>query len=107
MKPPERLPLLLVCLLSSSAFAQTTTWDVLATGARPDGATDNTAIFQRLLDEAGKAGGGVVNVPAGSFRIAENLSIPANVIFGRQQEQTSALSARIMWARFDGRAHAI
>jgi hypothetical protein len=71
--------LILACLLTGTAFAQTPSWDVITAGAKPDGATDNTAIFQRLLDEAGKAGGGVVNVPAGSFRIAGNLSIPANV----------------------------
>jgi len=69
----------LACLFISSAFAQTTSWNVVTAGAKPDGNTDSTAIFQRLLDEAGKAGGGVVNVPAGSFRIAGNLSIPANV----------------------------
>lgn len=72
-------PLLFLLLLAGSAFTQTTSWDVLTAGAKPDGNTDNTAIFQRLLDEAGKAGGGVVNVPAGAFRIAGNLSIPANV----------------------------
>jgi hypothetical protein len=73
--------LLLACLLTTSAFSQTTptSRDVITAGAKPDGATDNTAIFQRLLDEAGKAGGGVVTVPAGSFRIAGNLNIPANV----------------------------
>ncbi len=71
--------LFLAYLLTSSAFAQTASWDVLTAGAKPDGSTDNTAVFQRLLDEAGKAGGGVVTVPAGAFRIAGNLSIPANV----------------------------
>ncbi len=71
--------LFLACLFISSAFAQTTSWNVVTAGAKPDGNTDSTAIFQRLLDEAGKAGGGVVNVPAGSFRLAGNLSIPANV----------------------------
>ncbi len=72
---------LVSCLLTFSAFAQSvpTTWDVTTAGAKPDGATDSTAIFQRLLDEAGKSGGGVVTVPAGAFRIAGNLSIPANV----------------------------
>lgn len=69
----------LAFLFISSALAQTTSWNVVTAGAQPDGNTDNTAIFQRLLDEAGKAGGGVVNVPAGSFRLAGNLSIPANV----------------------------
>jgi hypothetical protein len=69
---------LLFCLIALSV-GHAATWDVITAGAKADGATDNTAIFQRLLDEAGKAGGGVVTVPAGSFRIAGNLSIPANV----------------------------
>jgi hypothetical protein len=70
---------ILTCLLTSGVFAQTPSWDVVSAGAKADGATDSTAIFQRLLDDAGKAGGGVVTVPAGSFRIAGNLTIPANV----------------------------
>jgi hypothetical protein len=44
-----------------------------------DGQADCTAIFQKLLDEAGAAGGGVVEVPAGRYRINTGLSIPANV----------------------------
>ena len=71
--------LVLSCLFASSALSQTASWDVTTAGAKADSTTDSTAIFQRLLDEAGKAGGGVVTVPAGSFRIAGTLSIPANV----------------------------
>jgi hypothetical protein len=52
---------------------------VLEAGARPGGEEDCTAVFQRLLDEAGKAGGGIVEVPAGRFRINEHLAVPANV----------------------------
>lgn len=51
-------------------------WNVAAAGAVGDGKTDNTAIFQKLLDEAGRAGGGVVEIPAGQFRINGTLSIP-------------------------------
>ena len=54
-------------------------WNVVDAGAVGDGQADCTAVFQRLLDEAGKAGGGLVDVPAGQFRINGNLSIPANV----------------------------
>lgn len=54
-------------------------WNVTGAGAKGDGATDNTVIFQQLLNEAGRAGGGVVEVPAGRFRINGHLSIPANV----------------------------
>lgn len=54
-------------------------WQVTDAGAVGDGQADCTAAFQKLLDEAGKAGGGVVAVPAGRFRIEGRLSIPANV----------------------------
>jgi len=54
-------------------------WDVVAAGAVGDGATDCTAIFQALLDGAGQAGGGVVEVPAGRFRLDGTLTVPANV----------------------------
>ncbi len=72
---------LLVCLLLAiaSTVAAAPSWEVVEAGAVGDGKTDCTVVFQRLLDEAGKAGGGVVHVPAGRFRIDGNLSIPANV----------------------------
>lgn len=54
-------------------------WNVVEAGAQPDGKTDCAAIFQKLLDQAGKAGGGVVEVPAGQFRLETGLLIPANV----------------------------
>lgn len=56
-----------------------TTWNVVNMGAKPDGTTDNTTMFQAALDEAGKAGGGTVLVPAGKFAIKGNLKIPAAV----------------------------
>ena len=54
-------------------------WNVKDFGAAGNGAADDTAAFQKALEEAGKAGGGVVNVPAGSYRINGNLSIPRSV----------------------------
>jgi hypothetical protein len=54
-------------------------WNVVEGGAVPDGKADCTAAFQKQLDQAGQAGGGVVEVPAGRFRIEGVLSIPANV----------------------------
>jgi len=68
---------LVPCL--AGAVAGRSHWDVVEAGAKPDGATDGTAVFQKLLDEAGTAGGGIVEVPAGRFRISTGLSIPANV----------------------------
>ncbi|MEW6358295.1 MAG: glycosyl hydrolase family 28-related protein [Planctomycetota bacterium] len=75
-----RLHLLAVLILAAASTGSAAQqWNVVEAGAVGDGATDCTAVFQRLLDEAGKAGGGVVDVPAGRFRINGSLSIPANV----------------------------
>ncbi len=73
-----------VCLLSL-AFAATALgeqpirWNVTALGAKADATTDNTAVFQAALDTVAKAGGGIVEVPAGRYRINGTLSIPAGV----------------------------
>ncbi len=70
-----------ILIATASAFGQKSqhSWNVVEAGAPGDGQTDGTAVFQKLLDEAGRAGGGVVDVPAGRYRINGNLSIPANV----------------------------
>ena len=54
-------------------------WNVADAGAKGDGVTDNTAAFQRMLDAAGEAGGGLVHVPAGKYRIDGTLTIPRAV----------------------------
>jgi hypothetical protein len=76
-----RLLPILLALASCPAKAQTNgfRWNVTEAGAVGDGQGDCTAAFQKLLDEAGKAGGGVVEVSAGRYRISAGLSIPANV----------------------------
>jgi hypothetical protein len=81
MNNPRLAVLLAILLAAHASFGQgaTRNWNVVEAGAKGDGQTDGTAIFQRLLDEAGKAGGAVVEVPAGRFRINGNLSVPANV----------------------------
>lgn len=48
-------------------------------GAKGDGKTDDTAALQKAMDEAGAAGGGIVQVPVGNYLIKTHLSIPANV----------------------------
>ncbi|HOW19324.1 MAG TPA: hypothetical protein PLC79_09825, partial [Phycisphaerae bacterium] len=56
----------LTVIPSATATAAVREWDVARDGkAVGDGQTDCTRAFQQLLDEAGKAGGGIVNVPAG------------------------------------------
>ena len=74
--------ILLATLLAAQAVSSQTSptsWNVVEAGAKGDGQADGTPLFQRLLDEAGKAGGGVVEVPAGRFRINGHLTVPANV----------------------------
>lgn len=46
--------------------------------ARGDGKTDDTAAFQRALQAASSAGGGIVFAPAGEYRIATHLRVPPN-----------------------------
>ncbi|MFM9368046.1 glycosyl hydrolase family 28-related protein [Streptomyces sp. Da 82-17] len=43
--------------------------DVRAYGARPDGSADAAPAINRALEHAGRAGGGTVLVPAGTYRI--------------------------------------
>jgi len=54
-------------------------YDVTMFGARGDGVTDDTAAFQEALDLAGDAGGGIVRVPRGTYKIAGHLSVPMAV----------------------------
>lgn len=54
-------------------------WNAAEMGAKADETTDATAAIQAALDAAGKAGGGVVELPAGRYRVNGNLAIPAGV----------------------------
>ncbi|NIA12600.1 MAG: hypothetical protein GWP08_00875 [Nitrospiraceae bacterium] len=54
-------------------------WNVLDEGALNDGKADCTAAFQQALDKAEAAGGGVVSVPTGHFRIDGGLKVGAGV----------------------------
>lgn len=47
-------------------------------GAKGDGATDDTAAFQKALDTCGKEGG-IVFVPTGNYMIKTHISVPDNV----------------------------
>ena len=48
-------------------------------GAARDGQTDDTAAFQKALDAAAKAGGGVVYAPRGNYFFAGSLNVPGAV----------------------------
>jgi hypothetical protein len=86
MNTPARLLLTLPvigCLFGTLAQAgaadEPSRWNVTASGAVADGRTDCTASFQQTLDQAGQAGGGVVEVPAGRYRLNGTLRVPAHV----------------------------
>ena len=51
-------------------------FNVRSFGAVGDGQTDDTAAFQKALDAASKAGGGVVYAPRGNYFFAGSLNIP-------------------------------
>jgi len=74
----------MVCVAMFWAEAETmpkdATWNVMDFGAVPDGVTDNTAAFQKALDEAAHAGGGVVIVPTGRYSFSGSLSVPMEVV---------------------------
>ncbi len=48
-------------------------------GARGDGKTDDTAAFQKALDAAAQAGGGIVYAPRGSYFFRGHLEVPSAV----------------------------
>lgn len=76
----NKLPSVVTLGLLVAFASQARELNVLDAGAVADGATDNTAAFQQLLDEAGQANGGIVHVPTGYYRINGNLRIPAGVV---------------------------
>jgi len=55
------------------------THDVKSYGAKGDEQTDDTKAFQAAMDAAHKSGGGIVFVPAGSYRLNGTLVIPRDV----------------------------
>ena len=54
-------------------------FNVRSFGAAGDGETDDTAAFQKALDAAGGAGGGVVYAPRGNYFFAGHLNVPKAV----------------------------
>jgi hypothetical protein len=99
----------MVCALATGLFTITAVaqeWKVTDSGAVGDGKTDCTAAFQQALDQAAKAGGGVVNVAAGRYRINGNLVIPGGVTLQGtfRSPPTSHLQGSILLA-FAGRGN--
>ncbi len=52
---------------------------VMDYGAYWDGTGDNTPVFQKALDLAAEANGGIVEVPSGRYRFHGSITVPPNV----------------------------
>ncbi len=72
------LPWILACV-PIVAQVGSPAYDVRRYGAKGDGRTDDTFAFQRALDAAAEAGGGVVHAPRGNYRFAGHLTVPPAV----------------------------
>jgi hypothetical protein len=70
---------LLVAAALAGAAPDTDILSVRDFGAKGDGQADDTAAFQKALDAAGKAGGGIVYAPRGNYFFAGHLKVPAAV----------------------------
>ncbi len=68
-----------IVLTSFLALAGSDVYSVRDFGAKGDGKSDDTAAFQKALDAAGKAGGGMVYAPRGNYFFAGHLNVPAAV----------------------------
>ena len=66
-----------------------TVFDVRKYGAAADGNTDDSKAIQKALDAAGKAGGGVVLLPRGTYLIAKTLKMPRKTVLrGETRDRT-------------------
>ena len=74
---------LFLAILGSSLLAvaapEPDHYSVLNFGAVSDGKTDDTVAFQKALDAASLAGGGVVYAPRGNYFFAGHLDVPSDV----------------------------
>ena len=73
------LVVVLALSVEGQAMAGESALDVMDFGAVADGETDNTAAFQKALDAAGSAGGGVVSIPTGRYSFSGSLTVPKEV----------------------------
>ena len=65
-------------------------YSVMDFGAKGDGKTDDTVAFQKALDTAGQAGGGVVYAPRGNYFFAGHLDVPSAVTLKGMWESVPA-----------------
>ncbi len=79
------------------------TIDVVADhGADPGGMQDTTAAFQAALDAAGEAGGAIVTVPAGLYRIDGVLTVDASRVVLRG---VGAAQSKLWFTQFMGMSY--
>lgn len=77
-------------------------------GAKADGVTDDTSAVQQALDAAGSAGGGVVFMPAGVYKIAGHLLIPTGVTLRGDWADPAAYGGAVqgtVLAAYEGRGN--
>ena len=74
-------------------------FDVVDYGANPTETFDNTASFQKTIDAAAKAGGGIVHVGAGLYRLDGALSVQHSGIVLRGDGPTAS---RLYFTQFKG-----
>lgn len=67
MKPTRLLPIALA-LVFPCAMAAEKRWSIAGFGAVADGTTLNTGAIQKAIEQAASEGGGVVEIPAGTWR---------------------------------------
>jgi len=76
----KKLSQILLMIFSASLLAaaesQTNVYSVSDFGAKGDGKADDTAAFQKALDTAKEAGGGVVYAPRGNYLFNGHLNVP-------------------------------
>ena len=65
--------------VSLALGAHAATYDVTRYGAKPDGASDNTAAIQKAIDDCAAKGGGRVLVPGGGTYVTYTLNLKNNV----------------------------
>ena len=80
----------LLALLAATPGRAQDNYSVRDFGALGDGKTDDTVAFQKALDTAGKAGGGIVYAPRGNYLFAGQLNVPSAVTLKGMWESVPA-----------------
>lgn len=73
------LAVVIIALTPALALAASDVYSVLDFGAKRDGKTDATSAFQKAIDAASEAGGGIVYAPRGNYFFSGHLDLPRAV----------------------------